>query len=333
MSERASVIQKVQVANEGASPGTAATTGFKELKSVSFEPGIQMTRTAFRAQGYRHASLVPPGKEWTTASVRGPVTYGEIIYPLSMIFGTATAASFGTTSGSAYRWVWTPSNSGVVTPLSYTVEQGDGTNQAQRMTYGYMSEIGFTFNRDMIDMSGQMTAQRLTAFSGTLTPSPGTVELVPVLPEDIDVYINSSYSNFAANQVDRVLSAEFRVSNFHNVVWTLDSRNSSWAACVNTAPTVECRIMMEADSNGMGYLTNARQGDRRYIRINALGAAAGTGFYTFNLDMAGEISAVAPFRDDQGVYAVEWTFTSVYEPSWSTGKTYEISVVNKTASL
>src|SRR4051812_31805602 len=95
--DRATVIQAVQVAAE-ATAGTLGTT-FRSLKSVSFDPGIQMSRTGFRPTGARHAALVPPGKEWTQASVRGPVTYGEIIYPLSMVFGSVSPSAVGTTTG------------------------------------------------------------------------------------------------------------------------------------------------------------------------------------------------------------------------------------------
>jgi hypothetical protein len=193
MPERTSLVQAVQIGIP-TSAGGSVTLGYRALQSVSIEPGVQMNRTPFRPIGHRFAGLVPPGKEWTQAPTRGPATYGELIYPLAGIFGSVAPSAAGTVAGSAYRYVWTPGNTSIITPQDFVVQQGT-TSYAHQMNYAYWSEFGVTFNRDTIDHSGQMMAQRLVdniggnfATGGSVT----SVELVPVLPEDVDVWIDAT---------------------------------------------------------------------------------------------------------------------------------------------
>lgn len=50
-------------------------------------------------------------------------------------------------------------------------------------------------------------------------------------------------------------------------------------------------------------------------------------------DMACKISKPNPFKDEQGIYAVEWEFTVVEDPAWSTGQAQTITVTNLITAL
>jgi hypothetical protein len=81
----------------------------------------------------------------------------------------------------------------------------------------------------------------------------------------------------------------------------------------------------------MGLLTTMRVGSTKFLRINCVGAAVGTHTYLLNIDTAMKVTDVSEFSDEDGVFAIEWTFEGVYDNTW--GKAFNITVQNKQATL
>ena len=105
---------------------------------------------------------------------------------------------------------------------------------------------------------------------------------------------------------------------------------------IETEPTCVFKLMQEADSQGMESLTAMRNGATKFLRIEAIGPT----IYDQNsvlvqhrlrLDVAGQVSEVSDFSDEDGVYAIEWTFGSVVDATW--GKAFTAEVVTTTAAL
>jgi hypothetical protein len=92
--------------------------------------------------------------------------------------------------------------------------------------------------------------------------------------------------------------------------------------------------MLEADTVGMGPLTQLRAGATRFLRIEVVDTAligAGPATYKFWFDAAIKFNAASEFSDEDGVYAVDWPFTIVHDPTWA--KAFLVTVVNNVAAI
>ena len=55
--------------------------------------------------------------------------------------------------------------------------------------------------------------------------------------------------------------------------------------------------------------------------------------YQLIIDMAGKISNINAFDDNDGVKVLTYTFDAVYDSAWSTGRYLRVQLQNKTATL
>jgi hypothetical protein len=90
---------------------------------------------------------------------------------------------------------------------------------------------------------------------------------------------------------------------------------------------------MEADDEGMAQLPTMRAGDTVFVRVQCTSAtlAAVGKPYQFTMDMAAKIADVAPFSDEDGVYAIEWTLGTVFDAT--SGLALEATLRNKEIAL
>jgi hypothetical protein len=327
MPERASITQAVQVGVE-AVPGTNVAAN-KLLNSMSLGPAVAVDMQRFRPQGQKFASIITPGKEWVTADVSGVGSYSEVIYALACLLKYQAPVQQAATT--AYKWTVDPAARSEDTIKTLTVEQG-GAVRAQKFNYGLFNEFGMDFTRDGVSISGAMFGQRLQD-GIVLTAAPAAVEEKPILPNEIDIFLDTTGAGLGTTKLTRVLEAGFSVGSRFNPLWTLNSVNSSFAAHVEAEPSAQFRIKMEADAEGMAQLTTMRQGATRFMQIRCTSPdLAGAAIpYSLTINLAGKVSGVGNFEDADGVYAIEWTFDVVYDATWA--HALLIDVINKQTAL
>jgi hypothetical protein len=128
----------------------------------------------------------------------------------------------------------------------------------------------------------------------------------------------------------------FRYTDARVPVWPINSTLASFGSDVQGEPTVQIELTMAADTQGMGFLTNARAGDTRYIRLAATStelAGNTAAVYDLLISMAGKISSISAFDDQDGVKVITYTFDAVYDSAWGSGQFMTVQYTNKTASL
>lgn len=339
MAERATLFQQVHVGVEGtATPGTAVATT-RELSALSIEPGVKVEVDSFRPMGRKFPTVASLNKEWSTAKLSGRATYTELIYPLASVITRSTAVvGTAVAAGTSYVWTFSPNAGGADRPATFTIDQGS-SERAHRMTNAVVTELSFDFKRDGIELSGAMIGKQIqdnVAFPGTTIAS--AVDLIPVLPTQVGVYIGTSPTHLnSATALSRALSASWKLSDRFGPIWTLDSRESSWAALVETEPSLELSLMLEADAEGMALLPLARTSETRWIRIQAIGgtilATTPPRTYSLTIDTAFKITDVGEFSDEDGVYALEYTLGGVSDSTYWGGTATVITVTNAIASL
>jgi hypothetical protein len=328
--EVASIFSGSQIGVESTS-GTSVAAN-KLLRYLAYEPGIELAFNRFRPAGQIVASAITPGMDSTSWSLAGQGSYSELVYPLSGLLGTASTSTVETT---ATRWVWTPAGRSEITPKTFTVETGSST-RAQKATYVTQSGLELTWNRsDGIAVSGSAFGQQITD-NITLTASPTGLQDKPILPTHLDVFIDTTSAGIGATKLLRDFNAVFRYNDARVPVWPINSANASYASDVQVEPTIQIELTMAADSTGMGYLTNARAGDTRYIRLSAVStenAGATAAKYDLKIDMAAKISNIAAFDDNEGVKVLTYTFDAIYDSAWGSGTFLIVTNTNQVSAL
>jgi hypothetical protein len=233
---------------------------------------------------------------------------------------------------SARRWDFFPSSVAEDTVKTFTVEQG-GVVRAHKFNYGLVTELELTLNRDGVEIGGSMIGQRLSD-NIALTAGPTALPEVPILPTDLDVYIDTTSGGLGTTKQTRVLEATITVGDRFNPVWVLNSANTSFVAHVEAEPNAQLTLLMEADVQGMAPLALARAGTTRFIRVAATSptlAGAATEVYSLKWDAACKVSEPGEFSDEDGVYAMEWTMDMCHDVTW--GFAMKVALVNKETAL
>lgn len=326
MAERTTITQTTQVGVETVS-GTEVDAN-KLFQALSITPGVKTDISQFRPKGGKYMTAAALGKEWVEAKIEGQGCYNHLVYPLSSIFNYAAPVQQGATA--AYKWTFTPGQTAEDTAKTFTVEDGSAL-RASLFTYGIVSELGIKFDRSSVDISGTMLGQALQD-GITKTAGPSAIALQPILPTTMDVYLDTTSAGLGGTKLTRVLSGEFTISDKVGPLWTLNSAVNGFAATVEIEPKASLKLMVEADSAGMALLASLRAGTKGYYRVKAVGPQiSGIYYYTLWIDVCGVPTDVGEFHDEDGVYAIEWTVTPVYDATWT--KTMEIQVTNVLTAL
>ena len=324
MAENASVFTLTQLGSEGTA-GVGALAG-TILPALAFALDPDATFQEIAPMGYKYPTEVVIGKEWTTFDVSGFGCFNCIIYPLSGVMGTATI-----TSGSVVTWAFAPSSTAADTDKTYTIENGSST-RAVRATYGRLTGFGYHIDREKIEISGGGFAQRL-AEGTTLTGTPKTVTLAPMLPQNADLYLDTASGSLGNSKMTRVLSVDYELADKANPLWVVNSANTSFVADVEAKPKATLKLVVEHDAaNGGTLFSYMRAGTRLFGRVKVTGdTISGGTAYTFQHDMALEVADAPKFGDQDGVRTLEYTYDVVHDAGW--GKAQQVTVYNLQTSL
>lgn len=313
MPERASVFQQCQLGLES-THGTSVAAN-RLLTSFDVMPTPDINIDFYRPQGNKFPTVGVAGKDFTTARITGKPTYSELIYPLSSLLGAATIT--GPNGDGAYTHTYNPAATAADAFTSYTIERGSAV-QAEKFTYGMFSQFGLSFDRDRADLSGAMIGRAQTT-GITLTATPTAIPLIPISPKEFSVYADTTSGALGGTRLGRVLRGNFQFgAGKYLPLWTVDSSQTSFVEVVESTPAATFSVLVEADAAGMAFLANVRAGDTRFVRIQAVGPViAGASSYTFTINMAAKFGRPSEYRDENGVYAIEHTWTVVYDATWT----------------
>lgn len=318
MAERTSITQIVQIGPE-VTPGTAVAAT-KKLSSVAINLSPDGNVNTYKASGNKFPSIAALGKEWTGGDLEGAPTYTELMYLLSMILGLPTTSGTG-----PYTHVWDIKTSDVQEPKSFTVEYGSSM-RAHRSAGLVLPELSMEINREEASLGGSVLAKAIEdAF--TLTPALSAIALRPMLPNHFSIYSDATQAGLGTTKLLRALNAEFTLGDRFSALWPINAAETSYATTYEGEPSSELTLTMEADAAGMAYLPVLRNGETRYIRIEAIGS----GDDEFRMDLACKVADMYDFSDEDGIYAVEWSFGLFADPVW--GKVGEITLVNDIAAI
>lgn len=330
MPELATVARTTQIGKE-TTPGTSVAAG-KLLKYTDFSLAPTIDMVSFRPMGAKVNTAVLPGKDYTPFSITGQGSYSELVYLLSSLLTDVTPTTVDTTGK---QWLYEPLNRTENTKARYTIEQGSSV-RAGKSTFGMVNGVEVTFDRENgVSVSGSGMSQQYQD-NIAMTGSPAEIEEAPILPTHLNVYVDTTFGSIGTTKLTRDFTATWRCNDVASTVWPLNSANASYVADVETVPTVQMELTAEADTAGMGFLTQARAGSTKFIRLEAIStvlAGAATSYYKVWFDLAAKVSSVGGFDDADGVRVFNWTLDAVADSTFSATAFCRVTVVNRVAAL
>jgi hypothetical protein len=336
MAERSTITQSVQIGVE-TTPGTAVAAN-KRLGSLGFSIGPSTEFNDLRPIGQKYPSLQILGKEWATADLEGSPVYTELPYAFASCINSpvVTPLMDGSTSTGASKWTFTSNTFGDDNPKTFTVEQGSNF-RAHRVSNCILTEFGMEWSREEIELNGEWIAKAIQD-GITMTSSPTQLPQIPVKPADLSVYLDPTSAALGTTKLLRALKGEFNIEDRFEPLWVVDAAQNSFVSTVEGEPTVEFKLTQMADAQAMANLVAMRGGTTSFLRLEGIGPKIYSGatpdkdvYHSMKIDVAGQISDISPFDDEDGVYAIEWTFGAVHDPTW--GKAFSVEVVTTTSAL
>ena len=177
-----------------------------------------------------------------------------------------------------------------------------------------------------------LTGTTPTLTISNLEPTASATTIIPILPTQTSIYMADSWAGLPGTALDRVISADWAISGRYSPVWPINAAYPSFAATVEATPKMELKVKQAVDAAGMSNLNYLKAGTKRFIRIESVGAIiAGSDAYRLRLDMCGLATDISDFSDEDGLYAVEYTFLGTHDETW--GRAVEIDVINSLAAL
>lgn len=327
LNPRPAISQGVQIGAE-TTEGTPVAAS-KKLQSIGMMVSPKAEIADFRPSGSKYRTVHALGKEWSEVSISGQPTYDELQYIFCSCLKNVTPTTSDT---SARTWTFEPAASTEDAIKTYTIEQG-GSVRAHKATGLRINGFTMTFDRNGVELSGDGFAQAITD-GITMTGSPTTLPLVPILPSKTGVFLDTTGAGLGTTRLTGVLKAEFAVTDRFTQLWTVNDTLSSYAAGIEKEPAATLKLTMNADADGMALLSAMRDGTTRFVRIrntSATLAGATTVYYSLTIDTAVQIAEEPPFAESDDVFTVEWGFNLVTDPTWA--KTMSIVLVNKQSAL
>lgn len=333
---RSALNQLVQIAAE-TTPGTAETTTHR-LQMSQVEMQMSLESADFRPTGQKYRSLSILNKDHSTASVSGKANYDELMFWLAGAIDKGVATD-PVNAQKTRLHTFTPDTFANNDVPHYTIEQSTtvGADRGHRSTYNTVTEFGMTFTRDSVDFTASLIGQQMSEGPAiTLGPGPTTMPLNPIMPGEVSVFIDDTAANLETTQFTRVLSVDFSISNVHSPIWVVDDTKSAWVEPIESEPDVSLTILMEADAQGLQFLSDARAGNTsRFVRIKATGNVIEQVTPDYNWEFIADF-AVQPmdtggFSDNNGLFAIEWNCVGVHDATW--GKSMEFAIQNSTGTV
>ena len=332
MTERSSLTQMLQWGVEASSATSGAAN--INMSALGYEPSPKTEGGSFRPPGSKFKTLAWIGKEWSEGSLSGQATYNELIFPLASVLSAPTT-SHPTTGSTMY--VFSSSPSGADAPKQFTIQMGENGNFTQSSGV-LINELGLSFTRSEVSISGSAYGRAMSQQSGSMSTVTLSPTAIMILPAEVTVQWDTTYSTInlattavpttAAGKLLRVLSCDVSVGNRYSPVWVLDAAQSSYAASVETEPSLTGKLVMEADTAGMARLAEMQASTTGFLRVRAQSSQnADTNVkYTFLLDMACKVSDTGGYSDQDGVYAIEWSLLGIYDSTF--GGAVRAKVIN-----
>lgn len=311
MADNATVSQSVQIGLEATWGTKVPATKILKSMMVDLDPSLETDPF------FPNGNVVPSSnaviRETVEGDISGVLTYTEILYLYTMLFGPTTPTLVATSTG-AYDWEWEIMGNDLLVPKSATIEKG---SSVYAVDVPGVTLTGFNIGwsrTDRIEVGASLIGQKLEKGNAmtNIAVAP-TVPIVRVLPQQISFYTADTFAGLdAATAMARAFEAGIDFSSMFSGVWPMNRATPNMDGVVPTQMESESSALLMVNAASLAFLDTAQAGDRVYTRVEAVGPEIETGFnYEHVVDLTTEVKDLDTFDDHDGIYAIPWTFQPV----------------------
>lgn len=325
MTERASVFEGVQIGVE-TSPGTGGTANLI-MEAFGLTPKKAGKVDLFRPEGLKYPTIASVGKQHTEWKIDGIWDYSNILYLLrGLLHMAADPAKQGETS--AYLWTFTSQSSGPDNSMTFKIERGSSVKAASYQ-YFVPTGLGLAFGAtdSTVKLSGDGISQKPTRGITLATPTTGVPASGPVLPGQWVVKVATTKAGLAgASAMTRLLQLEWGLKSKVGPVFAINA-DASYTAHVETVPSLDGSMTVEADTEGETLETYAEAATVLWVNMKATGALIETPYYRYiDITMPMVFSNIGDASDSEGVWALKFGMAGRHDAT--DGKAIEVKVMS-----
>lgn len=317
------------------------TFGGQTTSALDFDASVAEVLAALEA-----LSTIGAGNVGVTALADGGPYTVSFQNALAGVSGALTADGSGLTGGTlpdvttastgataTRRWTFVPSMTAEDEFQTFTVEKGQGTN-GQRFTFASLIELALDFVVRSAGMKGQFIGQELED-GATMTPDPTDIEVKPVSPNTLSVYIGNTV--LGLEKLLQCYKASWSVKERRKARFTLEEDEPSFSGLVEGAFQQAGMILIEQDENvANDLMDDLRNKQTKLVRIVMHGPQIESG-YRYRIQITFSCRLTQPKRqDDEGVFSGEFMLEPVVShdfPSDGANGVVEVVLDNTVAAL
>lgn len=161
---------------------------------------------------------------------------------------------------------------------------------------------------------------------------PQTVGVVPLTAEHVSVYADSSHQELGSTNLGRITAVNLEISDRAEPAFYLDG-SATFTELLEQLAEFQLETTVAADGDGIDLGVGAIQrGDTRYFRVRAVGPSIDSDHsFQLTIDAAAQVEEVQEFSDEDGTYAITYTWRIVHSHDW--GQAIEVTLVNDVEEL
>lgn len=299
--------------------------------------GFEFDRDGATVKGHALGKAISFGQQmstnakYTLTAAGSPPTAGT--FTLTYASVTSGAIAFGATPATVQTALEAMSTIGVGNVVVSLTSGGPTLATAAAV---YTIEFRAALAQRAITLTGTFTgltpSNSIALASGVTGVAPASLALVPIAGQDWSVYLDTTWAGLGGTKLLRHLSGAWGIADRFSPVWVTDQAQTSYVATVEKVPSGEITLMMEADAQWEGFLTQLRAGTTVFQRIEAVGAQiSGANNYRFRVDTALKLTDIGNLGDQDDVFAGSYTGVPSYDPT--SGNICQVTVVNTLASV
>jgi len=148
----------------------------------------------------------------------------------------------------------------------------------------------------------------------------------PIFPTQQTIYVDSSAAALGTTALTRPFSFNWDLKGKWGPEWPINAAFTSFPVHVEMAPKQSLKLLVAADAAGMGLLPTFRAGSSVFIRCSSVGSVIETSLtYLYNADFCGKITGISDFKDEKGIYAIEYSLDVMHDNVWGQSQSHTVN--------
>lgn len=317
MPVRAAVFQKVQLGVEGTAGTSVAANKRLQSTEILFRPRVPFD--PFRPMGDKFPSDETAAKEHSEGTIRGILSFTDIVYLLSSVCHKAAVAG---------TWTFKPAPYAADDPQTYTFEYGSSLG-AEKCVYGLVTGLDLRLSNTRLEVGGTTIGRSLQE-GITLTAGPTNVAKVNADPKALEFQIGDTIAGLT--KITNGMEARISLTNKFAPWFPVDPAQGSFSDIVERAPDVRGGLDTVHDAVSAAWAADMRAKKTKFFRAIVLGPVIGAGPGTYKFQVTCAFKFQEPDRGERNdVFASMWGMQLVNDDTL--GGAIEFQVVNEMATL